>query len=80
MMPAHYIFLAHKADEGGYWAECLELPGCVAQGETLEELKRNIREAVPALPSTIYAVTDDATYGLPWTAFEGVSNPPGKEA
>ena len=77
-----YTFLVHKADEPdtGYWAECLELPGCVAQGETLEELKRNIREAVPALPSTIYAVTDDATYGLPWTAFEGVSNPPGKEA
>lgn len=44
-----YTFLAHKANEGGYWAECLELPGCVVQGETLEELKRNIWEALEAM-------------------------------
>ncbi len=36
----------HKADEGGFWAEVPSLPGCVSQGETLEELRGNIREAI----------------------------------
>lgn len=35
----------HDADEGGYWAEIPALPGCVSQGETLDELRANIREA-----------------------------------
>jgi predicted RNase H-like HicB family nuclease len=35
-----------EADEGGYWAEVAELPGCVSQGETLDELDANIREAI----------------------------------
>ena len=36
----------HKAEEGGYWAECPSLPGCVSQGDTLEETIANIREAI----------------------------------
>ena len=36
----------HQAEEGGYWAEVPALPGCVTQGETLEELKANLHEAV----------------------------------
>jgi predicted RNase H-like HicB family nuclease len=35
----------HKADEGGYWAEIPSMPGCVSQGETLDELVANIAEA-----------------------------------
>jgi len=38
--------IIHKAEEGGYWAEVPSLPGCVTQGETLDELKANLREAV----------------------------------
>lgn len=36
----------HKADEGGFWAELPGLPGCVTQGETLEDINANIREAI----------------------------------
>ena len=36
----------HKAEEGGFWAEVPALPGCVTQGETMEELHANLREAV----------------------------------
>lgn len=36
----------HEAEEGGYWAEVPALPGCVTQGETLQELKANLREAI----------------------------------
>ena len=38
----------HKAEEGGYWAEVPALPGCLSQGETLEETQTNIREAIEA--------------------------------
>jgi len=38
--------IIHKAEEGGYWAEVPSLPGCVTQGETLNELKANLREAI----------------------------------
>lgn len=38
--------IIHEAEEGGYWAEVPSLPGCATQGETLEELQKNIREAV----------------------------------
>jgi predicted RNase H-like HicB family nuclease len=40
--------LVHDAEEGGYWAEVPEFPGCLSQGETLDELERNIREAIEA--------------------------------
>ena len=36
----------HPAEEGGYWAEVPALPGCYSQGETLEEMRTNIREAI----------------------------------
>jgi predicted RNase H-like HicB family nuclease len=38
--------IVHKAEEGGYWAEVPALPGCVSQGETIEEVTTNIREAI----------------------------------
>ena len=38
--------VVHRAEEGGYWAEVPALPGCASQGETRDELLRNIREAV----------------------------------
>ncbi len=44
-----YTVVVHEAEEGGYWGEVLELPGCVSQGETLEELNVNIKEAIEAV-------------------------------
>jgi predicted RNase H-like HicB family nuclease len=38
--------LIHEADEGGYWAEVPALRGCYSEGDTLEEMVANIREAV----------------------------------
>lgn len=34
------------AEEGGYWAEVPAISGCVSQGESLDELLENVREAV----------------------------------
>ena len=36
----------HRAEEGGYWAEVPAIAGCVSQGESFNELLRNVREAV----------------------------------
>lgn len=38
--------IVHKAEKGGYWAECPALPGCATQGETEDELIENMQEAV----------------------------------
>jgi len=35
-----------RAPETGYWAEVPSLPGCVTQGETLEEVKAMLSDAV----------------------------------
>lgn len=37
--------LVHPAEEGGFWAEVPALPGCVSQGESLQETLANVREA-----------------------------------
>ncbi len=37
--------LVHSAEEGGFWAEVPALPGCVSEGETLDETLANVREA-----------------------------------
>lgn len=41
-----YKVIIHEAEEGGYWAEVPSLPGCFSQGESLEEVKDNIKEAI----------------------------------
>lgn len=38
--------IVHEAEEGGFWAEVPALPGCVTQGETIEEITENLREAI----------------------------------
>ncbi|MGC1678286.1 MAG: type II toxin-antitoxin system HicB family antitoxin [Candidatus Binataceae bacterium] len=38
--------VVHKAEEGGFWAEVPSIPGCATQGDTFEELLKNLYEAV----------------------------------
>jgi predicted RNase H-like HicB family nuclease len=38
--------VVHKEPTGGFWAEVPALPGCASQGDTIEELKANVREAI----------------------------------
>lgn len=38
--------VVHEAEDGGYWAEVPAIPGCATQGETFEELLKNLYEAV----------------------------------
>ena len=38
--------VVHEAEEGGYWAEVPAIPGCASQGDTMDELLRNLHEAI----------------------------------
>jgi predicted RNase H-like HicB family nuclease len=38
--------IIHEAQEGGYWAEVPAIPGCMTQGETMQELIKNLYDAV----------------------------------
>ena len=38
--------IVHKAEEGGFWAEVPSIPGCATQGDTMDELRSNLREAI----------------------------------
>jgi len=38
--------IIHEAEEGGYWAEVPAIPGCMTQGQTIQELIENLYDAV----------------------------------
>lgn len=44
-----------EKDEHGYYAFCPELEGCQTQGDTLEEVLANIREAIELYLETLPA-------------------------
>lgn len=52
--------IIHEAEESGYWAEVPALPGCMSQGETLEELLNNLDESISGCLSVdLVSVTMD---------------------
>ncbi len=36
----------HSAEEGGYWAEVPALPGCITEGDTIDEVIANLKDAI----------------------------------
>ena len=48
--------IVHEAEEGGFWAEVPAIPGCATEGETFEELLKNLYEAVEGCLSVDVAV------------------------
>lgn len=44
-----FTAIYEKADEGGYIGYVAELPGANTQGETLEETRENLKDAVEML-------------------------------
>ena len=49
-----YTIILEKEKEGGYSAQCLELPGAISQGETKEEALRNVKEAIELVLEVIH--------------------------
>ena len=36
----------HQEEDGSFWAEVVELPGCFASGDNLDELREALEEAI----------------------------------
>lgn len=45
-MKAEFTAIIEAAPEGGYWAICPEVPGANGQGDTIEETKDSLRQAI----------------------------------
>jgi predicted RNase H-like HicB family nuclease len=43
-----FLVVIHPAEEGGYWAEILDVEGCFVQGETIEKLLADAPLAIAA--------------------------------
>ena len=45
-MKAEFTAIIEPAPEGGYWSICPEVPGANGQGETVDEAKEDLRQAI----------------------------------
>ncbi len=61
-MKAEFTAIIESAEEGGYWAICPEVPGANGQGETVEEAKASLKEAIELL---LEDRMEDILRGLP---------------
>jgi predicted RNase H-like HicB family nuclease len=50
---AYKVNIIIEKDEDGYYAYCPGLEGCQSQGDSLEEVKANIKEAVELYLETL---------------------------
>jgi predicted RNase H-like HicB family nuclease len=45
-MKSEFTAIIEPASEGDYWAICPEVPGANGQGETIDETKDSLRQAI----------------------------------
>lgn len=62
-MPFELTAVFRRAPEGGYVAFVEELPGANTQGETLEEARENLREAVALVLEANRALAEEDLAG-----------------
>ena len=66
-MKAEFTAIIEAAPEGGFWAICPEVPGANGQGETIEETKTSLRQAIELIFADRKA---DILRGLPEDAIQ----------
>ncbi len=66
-MKSEYMAIIEPAPEGGYWAICPEIPGANGQGETIEETKDSLRQAIELI---LLDRREDILRGLPEDAIQ----------
>ncbi len=49
------VNVIYEQDEHGYYVFCPQLPGCQSQGDTFEEVRTNIQEAIELYMETLSA-------------------------
>ena len=65
-MKGEFTAIIEAAPDGGYWAICPEVPGANGQGETIEEAKKSLQEAIQLIfedrrADILRGLPDDAT-------------------
>jgi len=68
-MKGEFTAVIEAAPEGGYWAICPEVPGANGQGETVEEAKTSLRDAIRLI---LEDRLEDVRRGLPTDAIQTV--------
>ena len=68
-MKGEFTAVIEAAPEGGYWAICPEVPGANGQGETVEEAKASLRDAIRLI---LEDRLEDVRRGLPTDAIQTV--------
>lgn len=68
-MKGEFTAIIEQAPEGGYWAICPEVPGANGQGQTIEEAKKSLADAIRLISEDRLA---DMKRGLPDDAIESV--------
>lgn len=66
-MEGEFTAIIEPAPEGGFWAICPEVPGANGQGETIEETKASLRQAIELILEDRKA---DILRGLPDDAIQ----------
>ncbi len=67
MAELKFTAIYEKAEEGGYVGYVAELPGANTQGETMEEVRENLKEAVSLL---LECYREEAEKNLTESAFK----------
>lgn len=68
-MKGQFTAIIEEAPEGGYWAICAEVPGASGEGETIDETKASLRDAIRLV---LEDRVEDARRGLPGDAIQTV--------
>ena len=66
-MKGEFTAIIEAVPEGGYWGICPEIPGANGQGETIEETKSSLRQAIELILEDRKA---DILRGLPEDAIQ----------
>ena len=59
-----YIVYLEPAEDGGYTVACPHLPGCITQGETIDEALALIKDAIKGYISSLEEYGDAIPPGL----------------
>ncbi|MDP3073432.1 MAG: type II toxin-antitoxin system HicB family antitoxin [Opitutaceae bacterium] len=68
-MKGEFTAIIEAAPEGGFWAICPEVPGANGQGETVDEAKQSLTEAIRLI---FEDRVEDSKRGLPSDAIQTV--------
>ncbi|MDR1283495.1 MAG: type II toxin-antitoxin system HicB family antitoxin [Opitutaceae bacterium] len=66
-MKAQFTAIIEPSPDGGYWAICPEVSGANGQGETIDETKKSLKEAIELL---LEDRIEDMKRGLPEDVIE----------